>query len=222
VFKKNLAFELPDRVLPISKDLPKDILLQFEDEVAEIRKLLAPKSRKKFEAHAKLRVLAALDNSLKGEAGQPDSAQLNKLGKDILAGMSAQNLFLGVAAIELTAHGAGPSVDLRIVKKGGSEVKFTSDGTGALSIKRVNELEYYKFQPAEAAKMVGLTLPKFQAVVQAMNIKSDDDYYKKFPKRGAISLQGYSPAAIKIIKDRLPEMDMEDIWEQHKPRGKRV
>ena len=42
VFDKKLAIELPERVLPISTTAPKDLYALFDNEVEEIKALLAP------------------------------------------------------------------------------------------------------------------------------------------------------------------------------------
>jgi len=61
VFNVDLKTELPVRVLPLSTTPPMDIQAFFNTEVADIKKLLAPKSRKKLEATEKLRALAIME-----------------------------------------------------------------------------------------------------------------------------------------------------------------
>lgn len=53
VFGKELALELPERVLPLSTTPPTDLAGLFDAEMAEIQKLLRPKNRKQTEAAAR-------------------------------------------------------------------------------------------------------------------------------------------------------------------------
>ena len=46
-------------------------MVMFDEELDEVRQLLAPGSRRKAEAHAKLRGLAIVDGAILGELLQP-------------------------------------------------------------------------------------------------------------------------------------------------------
>ena len=69
-------------------------------------------------------------------------------------GQSWDKLFAGVASVEFTAKGYGPSVDLRISKKESTPVQLVPEGTpraAVVAIKRVNELGYYSLSPTQLA-----------------------------------------------------------------------
>ncbi|MBL8024692.1 MAG: hypothetical protein JNK54_10525 [Elusimicrobia bacterium] len=83
VFAKELADEMPCRVLPISTTIPTDIATLFDREVAEIKTLLKPGGRRQVEASAKLRGLAILETSIQGEKIQPGDGELRKLATRI-------------------------------------------------------------------------------------------------------------------------------------------
>jgi hypothetical protein len=144
VFTKDLRQLLPARILPISTSPPTDLLVLFEREIGEIRKLLRPGSRRRLEAHSRLRPLQILDASLRGSKDQPSPADLNRLGKAILAGAAWEAFFPGVAAVDMAVEGSGPSLSLRLTKKEGVPVALVPEGTAGavVAIKRVDELGY--------------------------------------------------------------------------------
>jgi hypothetical protein len=129
VFGEELADELPARVLPLSTVAPKDLAAVFSSEVDEVRRLLRPGSRRAVQAQAKLRSLAILDGALQGERLQPGDSDLRALGERLGAGDDWTEVFPGVASLELSANGYGPSLDLRLSKKEGIPVQLVAEGT---------------------------------------------------------------------------------------------
>ena len=163
VFDQELASHLPARVLPISTSPPTNIATLFDSEVAEIKKLLRPGRRRRIEALAKLRPLAILDGAICGEKGQPSDTELRQLGESLLAGKAWDDVFQGVAAVEITTDGAGPTLSLRVVKKEGIPIRLVAEGTpgaSVVAVKRVNELDYYNLGAKQLADNVGLTIPR--------------------------------------------------------------
>jgi len=79
VFGKKLTDYLPDRVLPVSSNPPTDFGTLMEIEFEDIKRLVAPKSRKRFQARAKLRSFAIVEASLSGSRLQPGESDLGKL-----------------------------------------------------------------------------------------------------------------------------------------------
>ena len=119
VFGQQVHAYLPTRALPLSTTPPIDLAALFDEETAEIKKLLSPKTRRRAEAEAKLRSLAIVDKSLTGQKTQPSVADLRRLATAIESEKKPWDaLFPGVASITLTASGDGPSIDLRISKTG--------------------------------------------------------------------------------------------------------
>jgi restriction endonuclease S subunit len=117
VFGQDLSRHLPRRVLPVSTAPPTDLATLFDSETAEIRKLLRPGRRRRLEALARLRPLAILDSTIRGEKGQPSDAELRKLGKDVRGGKQWSDVFRGAASVEIAAEGTGPRISLRLAKK---------------------------------------------------------------------------------------------------------
>ena len=67
IFDRKLILELPERVLPISTTAPRDLVTLFDNEVEEIKGLLAPRTRKKMDAISRMRSLAVLEGTVNGK-----------------------------------------------------------------------------------------------------------------------------------------------------------
>lgn len=181
VFGRDLSELLPNRVLPVSTSAPMDLTVLFDNETAEVVKLLQPGSRKRLEAQAKLRPLVILDTSIKGEKGQPSPGKLRRLGHELVAGKAWQDVFPGVASMEITATGTGPGLALRLTKKEGVPIHVVPEGTpgaAVVAVKRVNELGYYCLSLRQVADQAGLTMPRTTAMIRYLGMEAEPDYFK--------------------------------------------
>ena len=221
VFGQELASRLPTRVLPVSTSPPTSLSTLFDSEVAEIKKLLRPGRRRQIEALARLRPLAILDGAVRGEKDQPSDRDLARLGKNILVGRVWDDVFQGAAAVEITTDGAGPTLSLRLMKKEGLPIRLVAEGTpgeSVVSVKRVNDQDYYSLGATQLAKKTGLTIPKLVAVVDHLGLRNDPNFYKEF-KFGSSLHKRYSPKAIEAIKAELSQQSANEIW-AHRHRSK--
>ncbi|MDR7606354.1 MAG: hypothetical protein QN116_03835 [Armatimonadota bacterium] len=218
VFNQDLGCHLPARVLPVSTSLPTDLVTLFESEVEEIRKLLQPGRRRWIEAHARLRPLAILDATLRGEKGQPSDSALRRIGKQLRQGKAWADVFQGAAAVELTADGKGPSLSLRLSKKEGIPIQLVPEGipgASVVAVKRVNELDYYSLGAKQLAEKLGLTIPRVVAIVDYLNLRKNAECYKEF-KIGSQLHKRYSPKAIDAIEKALEKESADEIWAKRK------
>jgi hypothetical protein len=216
VFNIDLKTHLPVRVLPLSTTPPMDIQAFFSTEVQEIKKLLAPKSRKKLEATEKLRALAIMENAIQGTESQPSDTELKALAKRLSKATNWEQLFPSVSTLSFTQNGYGPSLDLRITKSEGVPVTVVPEGTpgaGVVAIKRVNELDFYNLGRNQLAKKLGLTGPKTTAAVKHFRIKEDPECFKHL-KVGNVPFDRYSQKAIEKIKEGLKTKTIEEIWNE--------
>lgn len=217
VFDRDLRDLLPNRVLPVSTSAPLDLTALFDSEIAEVVKLLHPGSRKKMQAHARLRPLVILDSSAKGEKGQPSPGKLKRLGNELVAGRTWQEVFPGVASIEITTVGTGPSLSLRFTKKEGIPFHVVPEGTpgaAVVAVKRVDELGFYCLGLRQIAEQVGLTMPKTLAMVRYLGMESDSECFK-LVKIGKAQFKRYSTKAATRIKEELQKVSIDDIWKTH-------
>ena len=220
VFNKDLKTELPERVLPISVIPPTDLVTVFDNDVKEIRKLLRSGQRRKVEATAKLRSLAIVDGAMCGERLQPGRGQLVKLTRAIANGEKWDEMFQGVASVNMTATGDGPSLDLRISKKEGIPIHLVPEGThGAtvVAIKRVDELGYYSLGRDQVAQKVGLSGPKATAMIWHLELKDNTDCFKEI-RIGASRFGRYSIKAVAAIRKTLQDTNIEKVWAAYQNR----
>ena len=220
VFGEHLRTHLPRRVLPIATLAPLDIEALFRFEILEIKKLLAPKSRKKSEALARIRPLAILNSAINGDHNtQLSESELNKYAQAINGGKSWNEIFPGVSAIQLEQNGTGPNISLRISKK--AEAAFQvlppgSDTNAVIALKRVNELEFYNLSFTTlkdnlTKKYPSINQPKLKAVLKHFRVCENPDFYKEF-KRNSIIIKGYSPKALQYLLGKLDGIDLEQEW----------
>lgn len=222
VFQKDLREQLPERVLPISTSPPTDLATLFDHELAEIRKLLKPGGRRRIEATNKLRALAIVDNAFSGQKVQPGSRALQDLATQAKGGKSWEDLFPGVAALDLTCTGTGPSLDLRLTKKEGIPVALVPAGTpdaAVIGVKRIDELGFYNLGLRELARHIGLSQPRALALIQHVKLQQDPDCFKAF-QIGSQVLKRYSQHAISKLKTALASVDLDQVWIQNKPQGR--
>jgi hypothetical protein len=220
VFDEKLVLELPERVLPISTTAPKDLAALFDKEIEEIKGLLAPGARKKMDAVAKARSLAVLESAVNGDYEQPSDRELEKVCKRLADGEAWSSVFPGVASINITAEGDGPTLSLRLTKNEGTPVQLLKEGEGAgavVAVRRVNELDFYSLGATQLAKKVGLTPPKSRAVVDHLCLREDTDCFKEI-KIGSVTHARYSPQAIKKIQGALEAESIDDIWAAYRAK----
>lgn len=118
VLDEDLSATLPARTLPISTVAQLDPIALFIEEVGEVRRLLRPHRKRAIEAEARLRALAILDDTIRGEKLQPDSGEVRGLARRLASGDAFESVFPGVAAIEST-QGRRTSAPLESYQEGG-------------------------------------------------------------------------------------------------------
>ena len=224
VFDRKLVLELPERVLPISTTAPKDLTALFDQEVDEIKSLLAPGTRRKMDAIAKVRSLAILESAVNGDHEQPSDRELAKICKRLTDEEAWSTIFPGVASINITADFDGPTLSLRLTKNEGQPIRLVKEGEGSgavVAVRRVDELGFYSLGAAQLAKKVGLTQPKSRAVVDHLGLREDDDCFKEF-KIGSMRHARFSPHAIKKIKNALADNSIDDIWAAYRAKQRQA
>lgn len=220
VFRQDLNASLPPRVLPLSTTPPTNLATLFEQEAKEVERLLKPGKRRRLEAAAKLRALAIVDGAMRGERLQPTDGELRKLGEAIRTGSNWEKVFPGVASIELTAKGVGPSLDLRIAKKEGTPVQLVPEGTpdaSVVAVHKVDALGFYNLGRDQVAEQLKLSGPKTTALIQHTRIKEDPDGFRRITI-GKASFDRYSPKAVERLQTALQAVDMNNVWADYQAR----
>ena len=222
VFGGSLRDHVPDRVLPVCTMPPQDLHTMVRAEFAEIKIMVQPKSRRMLQARAKIRALAVIEASLNGIRSQPGEGELNGLLAKVRAGSTWNALFPGVASLELSTEAPhGIPVAIRITKKEGQPVHLVPEGTpGAaiVSVKRVNELDYYSLGLRDLAEKTKLTQSRALALIRHLGLQNSTEYFKSI-QVGKSVFKRYSQPALVAIHDALKTVDLGKVWELHKPTG---
>ncbi len=221
-FGKELSSYLPERVLPVSTEPPRNLHSMVDADFEEVRKMLKPKSRRQIEAKSKLKSLAIIESTIKEINSQPGEFELRKITHEIKKGKSWQDIFPGVASLQLETTGTGINVDIRLTKKEGAPVHLVPEGsTGAttLAVKRVNELDYYSLGAQKMADKIGITRPKLLALIWFLNLQESDEYFKVIKIDSTIHKR-YSKKAYELIVDTLKHVNLNEVWEKYKNREK--
>ncbi len=213
VLKQDLALELPERVLPLSTTPPVDLEAMFDIEIEEVKKLLGPGRRQQVEAMARLRGIAVVHAAIEGKTTLPTNSELQKLSKKVLDGEKPNQLFPGLATVNLTSTGDGPSFDLRITKNEGMAVYLVGEdvaGATLIGVKRVDELGYYTLGRDAVAEKVNLNTSQTSAMIWHLKLKGDLTYYKEF-KIGATRHKLYSQKSVAKILEALKNVKIAEI-----------
>lgn len=223
IFKWNLRDHIPERVMPVCTSIPQDLQSLVRAEFDDIKGLVAPKSRKMLQARAKIRALAVVEASLGGLRSQPGEGELNAMLRKVRSGKPWRDLFPGIASLELATDAAdGIPVSIRITKREGQPVHLVPEGTpGAMvvSVKRVNELDYYSLGLKDLAAKLGLNQPRTLALVVHLDLQSSTEYFKAV-QIGKVVFKRYSQKALAALQETLKTVDLEKVWQLHKPSGK--
>ena len=219
VFGLKLRDQLPARVLPVTTAPPHSLASLIDAEFAEVKQLLKPGSRRRLQAKARLRSLAVLEASVRGERSQPGEGELNRVLRGIKRGTKWQDLFPGVATLNLDTEGTGLNVTIRLTKTEGEPVRLVPEGTpGAtvIAVKKVNELGFYSLGLNQLAEKLGLSGPKTLALIKHLHLQDDDECYREITIGKAV-FKRYSSVALDRLKTALPDVDRADVWKANRP-----
>jgi hypothetical protein len=224
MFGEKLSDHLPERVLPLSTSPPRDLAVLVSDEVQLIRSLIKPGRRKRVEARARARSLAIMDAAIGGEFVQPGDRELDRILRRVAEGDEWDSVFPGVSSLRLDVGGDGIPFSLRIVKKEGVPIHLVDEGTpgtAVVAIRKIDKLAFYNMGLRKLARhFPGLSEAKVGAIIAELQMR-DDEYYAEF-SIDSQHYKRYSAKALERIEEELPNLDVEDIWERHKPQRRRT
>lgn len=218
VFGERLASHLPNRVLPISTDVPKDLSLLLDDEFSQIAELFKPGRRAREQARARIRTLLAMEAHEDPDT-RVSEKDVARVEKGILAGKKRADVFPKLEGLATDVQGAGVNVTVHFSKKGeGAPVTFVSGSDGdAAAVREVDLQKRFPRSPTKLAEDLGLTMPQSGALRVHLAVDNDPKCYHDFVF-GQSRHRGYSDYAFKLMRDTLKTVKIGSIWNSHHPR----
>lgn len=77
----------------------------LEDEIAAVKRLLAPKARNRIDVRTRIRALAIMESSIRGARVEPSDSDLNKILSKIKQERPAKEISPGVASLDIAVDG---------------------------------------------------------------------------------------------------------------------
>jgi hypothetical protein len=216
VFGEKVANHLPTRVLPVSTEPPAEIQLLIDREYSQIKKLLAPGSRRRPDARARIRTLLAMEAHV-ADGVLVSRKDVDRVERAVKAGKPRSVVFPRLGVVGTDVGGSGIAVTVRFTKKEGLPVTFVPvDDPGAAAVREVDLQRTYYMSATDLAKKLGLTLPKAFALRQRLKIDSDPKCRHEFTFSKS-TFPAFSDNAYNKMKAAIAELDMEKVWSEYGP-----
>ena len=221
-FKERLADHLPNRVLPISTDPPADLDVLIDEQYGQIKKLLQPGKRRRADARAQIRALLAMEAHLAEEVSVTEK-DVNRVEKAIKANRPRADVFPRLGGLGTSIEGSGVTIKVKFSKREGAPVRFIAadDPREAAAVREVDLQRKYRHSASDLARLTNLTLPRSMALRRELEIDGSDDYHHTFVFESQ-RISRYSDAALQKMREAMEAgIDMNEVWERHRPRRRR-
>jgi hypothetical protein len=220
VFADSLANHLPRRVLPLSSEPPQDIQILLDDDFKQIQQLLAPGSRKRPDARARIRALLAIEAHIR-EDGLVSKKDVDRIEKAIKAGGTREQVFPQLSEIDTAVAGTGVEVQVRFVKSGGVPVVYigADDDVAAGAIREVDLQRKFHWSKTGLAEKLGLSSGRCKAIRWKLDVDDDEDCRHDFVF-GRLTHRRYSDNAHTRMRDAINGgLDIESVYLEYVAAG---
>jgi hypothetical protein len=219
-FGESIAMHLPLRVLPVTIDPPQELSLVLDDEYTQIASLLRPGRRARHEARARIRTLLAMEAHVEPEAGV-SNRDVDRVEQGIKTGENRAVVFPKLNEIATAIDGSGVGLTVRFVKnEAAPPVRYEADETQpAAAIREVDLQRKFRRSPKQLADDLSLSTPRSTALRQHLGIDQDPNCCYVF-EFGSQRHPRYSDNAFTRMRQAIKELDMEAVWQAHKPSGR--
>ncbi|WP_373305738.1 DUF3644 domain-containing protein [Streptomyces filipinensis] len=222
VFKEPLADHLPDRVLPVSVDPPRDLALLLDEEYTQIAALLKPGRRATHEARARIRTLLAMEAHT-GPETRVSSKDVDRVQAGIRGGATRSEVFPRLEELATATDGEGLLIKVRFVKnQAAPPVRYAADETvPAAAIREVDLQAKFHRSAAELAGALALTQPKCVALRRHLGIDADPACCHEFVFSSQ-RLKRFSDNAFTRMRTARDTLDLEAVWRAHNPSARQL
>jgi hypothetical protein len=151
---------------------------------------------------------------------QVSAKDVDRVERGIRNGDERSVVFPRLEGIATAIDGSGLTVTVHFTKKQGAPVHFVADeSVPAAAIREVDLQRKFHRSPTDLAAALGLSAPRSLALRKHLGT-DDDPACRHMFEFGSQRHFGYSDNAFNQMRDALRELDMEAIWQAHKPRGR--
>lgn len=216
-FGDNISDFLPERVLPVSTNPPKDIDVFMDEEFTQILKLIRPNTRKRLEAEARLKPLLIVESSLSEDVEKNANRNIEKIITKLQEGLDWKTIFPEIATLKLNTAGEGLTYSVKITKNEGPPVRKFVDGDNPNDVtlyKEIHTLDRYSMTVTDLSNKLGITLPKTSALIEYLDLQSSDEYFKKVSIRST-TYNMYTSKALEKLKEEKENVNMDDVWKRY-------
>lgn len=219
VFAERLATHLPMRVLPVSVDPPRDLAIILDEEYSQIEALLQPGRRAGHEARARIRTLLAMEAHVEPDA-RVSNKDVDRVERGVRSGESREHVFPRLENVATAIDGTGLTLTVHFAKKQGAPVRYVADDSvPAAAIREVDLLKKYHRSATKLASALGLTTSRSTALRRHLGI-DEEGPYSHLIELDATRLRRYSDNAFTTMRDAITTVDMDAIWQAHRPRSR--
>ena len=160
---------------------------------------------------------------MRDQSEMPTAREIDKIIQELRDESNVENIFPSVSRVEISTKGYGSSLELHITKREGLPIHLVdeeSSASGAMAIKRVNELSFYSMNLTQLRKKVheNLSQPRALAIIWFLDIQSDEECFKEFRLGKSVPIKRYSHKALEKIRAELPSLDLDEIWRKYSMR----
>ncbi|MGO9197462.1 MAG: hypothetical protein ACLQK4_10085 [Acidimicrobiales bacterium] len=220
-FGEKLVSHLPHRVLPISSEPPKDIQLLIDEEFTQIAELLKPGRRRRPEARARIRTLLAMEAHVV-ESVRVSRRDVDRVQRGIRAGKSMPEVFPRLSEVGTEITGEGIHVAVRFVRnatEGALAVRYigADDPGEAAAIREVDLQRRFPWSAKALATKLGLSTAKARALRWKLGIDDDPKCTHDFVF-GSTRHRMFSDNAHTRMAAALPEVDVDELWQEYRRR----
>lgn len=222
IHSERLADHIPGRVLPLSTEPPENLALLIDDEYQQIQELLDEGNEAR--AKARLRAIESLERAadeLTEDYSPISDSELEERLQEVKEERDWTQIFRGVASLDFTTEGAGPTMKLQLTKSEGVPVRLVSEEDAqeeetVIGVKRVSERDYYNLGIQDIGAKLPISWQKAKTVAIELDILNDEEFYKEI-EVGSSTYKRYSGYALERIRDAIEEdeIDPDETWEKH-------
>jgi hypothetical protein len=213
VFGETLADLLPNRVLPISTEVPAELDLLIDRQYRQIAELLQPRRRQRPEARRHIRSLLAMEAHVAEEA-QISERDVNRVERGIRDGRLRSDVFPRLTGLGTHVEGTGLTVKIRITRnQDAPPVRYATidEHVEAAAIREVDLQNTYKLNPKALAEKLKIDTGRAKALRWELGIEDDAASRHDFVF-GRVKHTGYSDAALDRMRQAIAEgLDLDAV-----------